>query len=166
MSDTAELLCQRMIAAVLADRGKDNATEPGTINHLPQTLTARLWEAADSALPDVTPEQMVAIRHILHAACRIIVCGLSGDVNLDKVVDCGGWAKVLAAHAPDRGLDMRCRIQDAAGVGPRPGPAHIFGEPIQVQTCTAPNPDAPTHRLEWKVPCQEQITTRFARVGS
>lgn len=97
--ETPQALAERMVRAILVNRGPDNGSDGGNINHIPEELTTALFNAICSVLPETdTPMSgnRVCIFHLCHGFSRVLVSALEGKVLWDKIVDHGGWAQVLA----------------------------------------------------------------------
>lgn len=93
-------IAQEMIDAILGDRVHDNAGEQNFINHEPEEYAAHLFQAyLDYYKPEKLTAKDIQAFHLIYAHARIMVNARVGKVLLDKVVDTGGWATVMADGA-------------------------------------------------------------------
>jgi len=99
---------QCMVDAVLDNRVHDNAGEKDYINHAPEELQARLFNAyCDqfySGDYSMTPHK-VQVFHIFYAVSRVLINMREGKMLWDKIVDFGGWTQVAVDYVEKNGID-------------------------------------------------------------
>lgn len=106
LPDDPKETCELMLQQIIANRIPDNAGEKDEINHGPEILTAASfsgWLRRRYEIEiELDPLDIQALM-IFHAGSRVVENASVGRVLHDKVVDTGGWARVMADYVQRAG---------------------------------------------------------------